>query len=1022
MAKSLTIKFKNQQFQTDAARAVTDVFRGQRNQAMVEFTQDMGTDNGGFFDVVGFRNQPLTVPADALLENIRAIQMPAQLKPSETINVKDLRLTIEMETGTGKTYTYIKTMFELNKIYGWSKFIIVVPSVAIREGVKRSFEIMSEHFASEYGKRIQSFIYDSKQLTKIDQFASDSGLHVMIINTQAFAARGEDARRIYMKLDSFRSRKPIDVIAATRPILIIDEPQSVLGADRNNATREKLKEFKSLFTLLYSATHRAGDIVNMVYRLDAMDAYNKKLVKKIFVKGVEQKGSTATNGYLCLEAIELSSGNPRARIRFEQKTKSGIKQIVRTVDEKFDIYANSGELEEYRNGYRIERIDGFRRVIRLLNGQELAENDMVGAVNTALVRRTQIRETILSHIEKERQLFKRGIKCLSLFFIDHVDNYRIYNTGGGTSKGEFAQIFEEEYNDIVGSLQLKFADDPDYIAYLKRFTAEQVHNGYFSKDKKGHFKQPSATELRNESSNDAEAYDLIMRDKERLLSFDEPTRFIFSHSALKEGWDNPNVFQICTLKDSDNNTKKRQEMGRGMRLCVNKEGERQDESVLHGGVFEVNALTIIASESYSNFAGKLQTEIAEAVGDRPIKVTPSLFEGMLVTDARGEQKKLDNLESSFLFAALAGKGYVNKQGQLTQKYHDDKKQLSLDFGDDFNEYKKDIEKRLDAVFNPEAVKPEDARHTKEAHFDQKKFSSKQFQDMWKKINQQTYYTVDFKTAELIEKAVIALDHHLVVSEIRIEVVEGTLGDEIKSKAKLQQGEAMKVSGTHTENVRELIGSRVKYDLIGKLVESTGLTRHAIVTILQKISPKTFLQFQSNPEEFIIKAGNIINECKAIAVIEHVKYHKLNQEFDSDIFSASALKGRLGVNAMESQKSLYDLVVVDSKGIEMDFANQLETRNEVAVYTKLPNGFYINTPVGHYNPDWAVVFHEGSDIKHIYFVAETKGYDKDSLKDYRRAESVKIECASRHFATISDSNVTYDVVKSYDELWDIITKD
>ena len=1017
----MKLRFKNQQFQTDAARAVTDVFRGQRNQAMVEFTQDMGTENGSFFGVVGFRNQPLTVPADALLENIRAIQMSAQLKPSETIDVKDLRLTIEMETGTGKTYTYIKTMFELNKLYGWSKFIIVVPSVAIREGVKRSFEIMSEHFASEYGKRIQSFIYDSKQLTKIDQFASDSGLHVMIINTQAFAARGEDARRIYMKLDSFRSRKPIDVIAATRPILIIDEPQSVLGADHNNATREKLKEFKSLFTLLYSATHRAGDIVNMVYRLDAMDAYNKKLVKKIFVKGVEQKGSTATNGYLCLEAIELSSGNPRARIRFEQKTKSGIKQVVKTVDEKFDIYANSGELEEYRNGYRIERIDGFRRVIRLLNGQELAENDMVGAVNTALVRRTQIRETILSHIEKERQLFKRGIKCLSLFFIDHVDNYRIYNAGGGTSKGEFAQIFEEEYNDIVGSLQLEFADEPEYIDYLKRFSAEQVHNGYFSKDKKGHYVQPKAKELR-EGSNDAEAYDLIMRDKERLLSFEEPTRFIFSHSALKEGWDNPNVFQICTLKDSDNTTKKRQEVGRGMRLCVNKEGERQDESVLHGGVFEVNALTIIASESYSNFATRLQTEIADAVGDRPIKVTPSLFEGMLVTDARGEQKKLDNLESSFLFAALAGKGYVNKQGQLTQKYHDDKKQLSLDFGDDFNEYKKDIEKRLDAVFNPEAVKPEDARHTKEAHFDQKKFSSKQFQDMWKKINQQTYYTVDFKTAELIEKAVIALDHHLIVSEIRIEVVEGTLGDEIKSKAKLQQGEAMKVSGTHTENVRELIGSRVKYDLIGKLVESTGLTRHAIVTILQNISPKTFLQFQSNPEEFIIKAGNIINECKAIAVIEHVKYHKLNQEFDSDIFSASALKGRLGVNAMESQKSLYDLVVVDSKGIEMDFANQLETRNEVAVYTKLPNGFYINTPVGHYNPDWAVVFHEGSDIKHIYFVAETKGYDKDSLKDYRRAESVKIECASRHFATISDSNVTYDVVKNYDELWNIITKD
>ncbi len=1021
MAKTLTLKFKNQQFQTDAARAVTDVFRGQPNQAMVEFTMDMGTDSNDFFDVVGLRNHEMKVHQDQLRENIRAIQMQQQLKPSETIDTSDLRLTIEMETGTGKTYTYIKTMFELNKLYGWSKFIIVVPSVAIREGVARSFEIMSEHFAAEYGKRIQSFIYDSKQLTKIDQFASDSGLHVMIINTQAFAARGEDARRIYMKLDSFRSRKPIDVIASTNPILIIDEPQSVLGADKKNATREKLKEFNALFTLLYSATHRADDIVNMVYRLDAMDAYNKKLVKKIFVKGVEQKGSTATNGYLCLEAIELSTGNPRAHIRFEQKTKSGIRQVVKTVGEKFDIYANSGELEEYRNGYRIERIDGFRRIIRLLNGQELAENDMLGAVNTALVRRTQIRETILSHIEKERQLFKRGIKCLSLFFIDHVDNYRIYNTGGGTSKGELAQIFEEEYNNIVGSLQLEIEDDPEYIAYLKRFTAEQVHNGYFSKDKKGHFKQPSATELRNESSNDAEAYDLIMRDKERLLSFDEPTRFIFSHSALKEGWDNPNVFQICTLKDSDNTTKKRQEVGRGMRLCVNKEGDRQDESVLHGGVFEVNALTIIASESYSNFAAGLQSEIAEAVADRPVKVTPSLFEGMLVTNARGEQKNLNDDDAQDLLFTLRMKNYITKQGQLTQQYYDDKKQGALDLGE-YNEYRDDIVKRLDAVFNPDAIKPQDARRAKEAHFDKKKFSSKQFQDMWKKINQQTYYTVDFKTDELIEKAVFALNHHLVVSEIRIEVVEGTLGDKIKNKEKLQQGEAMKISGTHTQNVRELIGCRVKYDLIGKLVENTGLTRRAIVTILQKISPRTFLQFQSNPEEFIIKAGNIINECKAVAVIEHVKYHKLNKEFDSDIFSASALKGKLGVNALESQKSLYDLVVVDSAGIEMNFANELEKRSEVAVYTKLPNGFYINTPVGHYNPDWAVVFREGSDIKHIYFVAETKGYDKDSLKDYRRSENVKIECARRHFATISDSHVTYDVVKNYDDLWYIITKD
>ena len=1019
----MKLKFKHQQFQIDAARAVTDVFQGQPNQSMQEFTHDMGRSVDGsqdMFDVVGFRNQPVRVMTQQLLKNLWAIQTPAQLKPSEEVLLNDMRLTIEMETGTGKTYTYIKTMFELNRLYGWSKFIIVVPSIAIREGVSRSFEIMSEHFAAEYGKRIQSFIYDSKQLTKIDQFASDANMHVMIINTQAFAARGEDARRIYMKLDAFRSRRPIDVIAATNPILIIDEPQSVLGADRNNATRTKLKEFKPLFTLLYSATHRAGDIVNMVYRLDAMDAYNKKLVKKITVKGIEQKGTTATNGYLYLESIELSEGNPKARIGFDKKGASSVKQVTQLVGDGFDIYQQSGGLEEYKNGYRVESIDGYAHTIRLLNGTILHEGEMIGRVNDVYVRRHQIRETILSHIQKERKLFKMGIKCLSLFFIDHVDNYRIYKTGGETEKGLYAQMFEEEYNDIVGQLQLEFADDPAYVAYLKNYKAEEVHNGYFSRDRKGNFVQPSATELRNESSNDASAYDLIMKDKERLLSFEEPTRFIFSHSALKEGWDNPNVFQICTLKDSDNQTKKRQEVGRGMRLCVNSKGERQDESVLHGTVFDVNELTVIASESYNSFASKLQTEIAEAVADRPQKVQPSLFKNMVVTNASGEQKKLDEDDAQDILYVMRMKGYVTKQGQLTQQYHDDKNEGTLDFGNDYNDYKEDIVKRLDSIFNPDSVKPEDARKVREAKFDQQRFARKEFQDLWRKINQQTYYTVDFKTEDLIKRAIVELDAHLQVSEIKIQVVTGTM-KEIKSRQQLLEGGAMVARESETEHVHELVGEGVKYDLIGKLVEATGLTRLAIVSILKKISPKTFNQFKANPEEFIIKAGNIINQCKAIAVVEHVQYHKLNQEFDSDIFSAATLKGKLGVNALESAKSLYDIVVVDSKGIEMNFAKELEIQNEVAVYTKLPGGFYINTPVGHYNPDWAIVFKEGTDIKHIYFVAETKGYSDDEVTDYRETERVKIECAKRHFDTISSSAVNYGVVKNYEELMNVVTK-
>lgn len=1019
----MKLKFKNQQFQTDAARAVTDVFRGQRNQSMVEFTHDMGRSVDGeqsFFDVVGFRNQPVTVPAGQLLENIRAIQMPAQLKPSETIDTNDLRLTIEMETGTGKTYTYIKTMYELNKLYGWSKFIIVVPSIAIREGVCRSFEIMSEHFAAEYGKRIQSFVYDSSQLTKIDQFASDSNMHVMIINTQAFAARGEDARRIYMKLDAFRSRKPIDVIAATNPILIIDEPQSVLGADRHNATRNRLKEFKPLFTLLYSATHRVDDIENMIYRLDAMDAYNKKLVKKISVMGIQQKGTTATNGYLYLSEIVLSEGNPQARIGYDKKTGMGIKQVMELASDGFDIYQKSGGLEEYAGGYRIEAggIDGFNRCIRLMNGQTLYEGDIIGAVNEKALRRAQIHETIKAHIEKERKLFKLGIKCLSLFFIDHVDNYRIYEAGGQTVKGIFAEMFEEEYNNIVGALQLTMDDAPEYIAYLKSFTAEHVHNGYFSRDKKGHFIQPKATELRNESSNDVSAYDLIMKDKEKLLSFAEPTRFIFSHSALKEGWDNPNVFQICTLKDSDNLTKKRQEVGRGMRLCVNKDGERQDENVLHGRVFEVNELTVIASESYNSFAVKLQTEIAEAVADRPIKVNKELFIGLLVTNARGEQHKLDDDEAQDLWFQLRMRNYIDKKGTLLPEYHDTKQSGFLNFGE-YQEYRDDIIKVLENVFNPEKTKPEDKRKTREQHFDKQKFQRKEFQDLWRKINHQTYYTVDFKTDELIEKSVVQLDRHLHVSEISITVTGGTLGDKIDSRKNLAEGTAMKQTGTATRKVHEAIGSNVKYDLIGKLVENTGLTRRTIVDILKKISPNTFNMFKVNPEEFIIRASNIINDCKAVAVIEHVKYHKMDKQFESDIFSGSSLKGQLGVNAIQSELSLYDLVVVDSK-IEMNFAQELEKRKEeVAVYTKLPGGFYINTPAGHYNPDWAIVFKESPDVKHVYFVAETKGALEES--QLRETEKTKIECARKHFATIADASIKYDVVRNYDDLRNIITQ-
>ena len=1024
----MKLKFKHQTFQRDAAHAVTDIFVGQRKSDGFAYRFDEGRTNSQQTrinaELTAFRNEPIMLDRDSLVQNIREIQMSQDLEPITGIVGEGLNFTIEMETGTGKTYTYIKTMYELNKIYGWSKFIIVVPSIAIREGVVKSLEIMQDHFAEEYGKRMEYFVYNSDNLTKIDSFALDPSLHVMVINTQAFNARGENARRFTSRSDKgFGYRIPRDVIAATNPILIIDEPQSVLGADRNNATRQKLKEFNPLFSLLYSATHRKDDIYNQVYRLDAIDALNKKLVKKIEVLGVKQQGSTATNGFLYLDKIVPGKNGaaPQARISFDVKTSSSTKQITKLVGEGFNLFENSGELEEYRHGYIIDRIDGVNGNIHLLNDTTLTEGEMVGSVNEELIRRIQIRETIRAHIERERSLYPKGIKVLSLFFIDHVENYRIYEAGG-TKLGRFAEIFEEEYIRVMQEMQPTFADE-QYLRYVSSIDVGKTHQGYFSRDKKGNFVN-SKVERGTTDSADVDAYTLIMKDKEALLSLDprvkgSQVRFLFSHSALKEGWDNPNVFQICTLKNSDNENKKRQEVGRGMRLCVNQQGERQDEDLLGSAVFDTNILTIIASESYEDFSKGLQDEIAQAISTRPIIVTANLFDGKTIVFASGEKKTLSTSQAVEVHEELISNGYV-KKGKLTQKYFEDKKQGTLDFGD-YNDAKESIVSVLDKVFNPDAIKVDNARKHREAKFDENKFKKKEFQELWKRINTRTFYTVDFETDELIKNSIKAIDDNLSVTEIRIVVGSGTL-ESIRDKESLQAGTAMTAGKVRTIHVNEAVGDNVKYDLVGRLVESSGLTRKAIVEILTGIKPGTFHQFKLNPEEFIIKVGKIIEEVKAIAVIKHIEYHKLDDTFDESIFTESTIRGKLGENAIESVKSLYDLVVVDSVGTEKPFAEQLERQEDVEVYTKLPRGFYINTPMGHYNPDWAIVFREGS-VKHIYFVAETKGKTDLEVKsaNLRGVEDSKIECARRHFASISGENIKFGVVSSYGELSQLITK-
>ncbi len=1010
----MRLQYRHQKFQADAARAVVDVFAGQPYLTPT-YMMDRGSGNYQIGvneerDFTGFSNQRIVpeLSDQRILEQLNKIQRANQIKPSDKLEgrANGYNLTIEMETGVGKTYTYIKTMFELNKHYGWSKFIVVVPSVAIREGVYKSFEMTQEHFAEEYGKKIRFFIYNSAQLTEIDRFASDSSINVMIINSQAFNAKGKDARRIYMKLDEFRSRRPIDIIAKTNPILIIDEPQSVEGKQ----TRERLKEFHPLLTLRYSATHKSDSIYNMVFRLDAMEAYNRRLVKKIAVKGITESGSTATDSYLYLESINLSKSDPTATLQFEVKMASGApKKKSRIVKIGDNLYDYSGGLEEYRNGFVVKQVDGRDDSVEFINGIKIFAGDVIGAVDEVQLRRIQIRETILSHIQRERQLFYKGIKVLSLFFIDEVANYREYDTAGQPVNGKYAAMFEEEYEDIIGSMQLAIGDD-EYLRYLQSIPAAKTHAGYFSVDGKGKMVN-SKLGRKETTSDDVSAYELIMKNKELLLDRDparSPVRFIFSHSALREGWDNPNVFQICTLKQSGSDVRKRQEVGRGLRLCVNQSGERMDTNVLGNDVHNINILTVIASESYDSFAKGLQTEMAEAVADRPRAVTVELFVGKSIKDEHGNEQVIDQATASAIHFDMIVNGYIDRKGALTDKYYEDKANGEIKVAEEVADSAASVLAIIDSIYDERSMQPENARSNNiELQVDEDKLAMPEFKALWSRINAKSVYIVDFDTEELIQKAIAALNSKLRVSKIYFQVETGAM-TAIQSKEELLSGASFVKEESASYGVTMTANSNVKYDLIGKLVDETGLTRKALVAILKGIQSAVFSQFKDNPEEFIVKASALINDEKATAVIEHITYDVLDDHYGTDVFTDPTIKGRLGVNAMKAQKHLYDHIVYDSTG-ERDFAADLDTNTNVAVYVKLPDGFYIATPVGHYNPDWAIAFYEGS-VKHIYFVAETKGSMRSM--QLRLIEQSQIHCAREHFKAISGDGVVYDVVDSY----------
>ncbi len=1025
----MKIKYKNQLYQTAAVEAVLDCFKGQPKVEPYHYRIDPGRQKDpriGLED--GFKNNDIQLDDATLLKNIQAVQKARHLRVSKVLsdftklNGKGIRkpvkssynpgakinLDIEMETGTGKTYCYIKTMFEMNKWFGWSKFIIMVPSIAIREGVQNSFRSTAEHFAQDFEKKARFFIYNSRCLHELESFSSDANINAMIINIQSFNARGADNRRIYDELDEFQSRRPIDVLSANRPILILDEPQKMEG----KATLEALPKFKPLMILRYSATHRTQHC--QVHRLDALDAYNQKLVKKIAVHGIQTRGISGTKAYLFLEGIEISTKAPVARIEMEVKLKSGeIKRQLKRLACGENLYTVSNGLDQYR-GYTISQIDANQDTVEFINGKKLFAGEAIGDVGENDIRRIQIRETIKAHLDKEKHLFTQGIKVLSLFFIDEVKKYRDYEQED--ERGEYARAFEREYEMLREEYLSERKTNKAYQDYLVGIDPAKTHNGYFSIDKKGRMTNPNVKRRGVEKgiSDDITAYDLILRNKEQLLSFEEPTRFIFSHSALREGWDNPNVFVMCMLKHSDSNISRRQEIGRGLRISVDQHGKRNDHPEM---VHEINVLSVIVSESYKDFVGGLQTEIAETLVERPRKADMAYFKGKFIQTAEGSSIMITQKMATQIYQYLVKNEFVDDTDEITDTYHQAK--IAGEFPDmgKLEPYRRQIIELIDSVLDASKLpKIDDGRKPKNNPLNDN-FKKKEFQRLWSRINRKAVYQVDFDSRELVEKCIDALNKQLKVPSLQYTIKVGTQKDELTDTL-VQEHDSFTVMNVSTKRGSQA-RSLVKYDLLGKIAENSQITRATVADILSESTPKVFKQFMKNPECFITEVSRIIKEEKATMVVERLVYNEINGCYDVDIFTANQT-GQDFSRATERLKNhVYDFVITDSL-VERNFAKNLDTSNEVTVYAKLPRGFLIPTPVGDYNPDWAISFKAGSH-RHIYFVAETKG-DLSSLT-LRAIEDIKIKCARKFFDKISqqvdEDSIKYAVVTDYDDLINLI---
>ena len=1019
----MKFKFTIQPYQTEAVDSVVGVFAGQPFNDLFTYRREVhierDTTNYTRSDEdlhTGFANAKVRLNAAQLLENIHRMQARNNIKQSTNLTNKGLgvcSLDVEMETGTGKTYVYIKTLFELNKQYGWTKFIVVVPSIAIREGVRKSFETMQDHFMEYYGKKARFFVYDSKNLAEIDNFSQSADINVMIINIQAFNARGKDARRIRTELDDFGSRMPIDVIKANRPIVILDEPQKMGGS----ATQESLKEFNPLFCLNYSATHRQHH--DLVYVLDALDAYNKQLVKRIEVKGFNLNTLPGTDSYLFLESIVISPKKPpMARLEFEISRDTGVKRVTRLLAVDDDLFVLSKNMDQYR-GYHVSEIDPIGKTVSFTNGAMIHVGEAVKDLSEKNIRRIQIRETIRSHFEKEKALFGEGIKVLSLFFIDQVAKYRRYDEDGNEVNSEYGEIFEQEYADILNEYLTLF--DTPYEQYLRGIEVHQTHAGYFSIDKKG-CKVDSSLRRGSDESDDISAYDLILKDKERLLSFENPVRFIFSHSALREGWDNPNVFQICVLKHGGASpTQKRQEVGRGLRLCVNQNGDRMDADTLGSRVQQVNLLTVIAADGYRDFVADLQRGIRDDLYERPTKATAEYFIGKtLVID--GSAITVSEKQGKDLYRYLIKNDYIDEDDKVTDKYRaDSANSILASMPESCSGIADGLHALVRSIFDEHALDDmiSNGHDTKiQENTLNENFYKKEFQALWNCINHRFAYTVDFDSEELIRKAITHIDNQLFVTKLQYIVISGRQETNWDS-GKLESGTGFAAESRKTYDLEQAAGSQVRYDLVGKIAAGTKLTRRTAAKILAGIHPAKFALFRDNPEEFIPKVIRLIQEQKATLIVEQISYNQTEDTYDSAIFTAE--KNSDFSRAYRAKKNVQDYVFADGyakdgNSVERRFAENMDLADEVCVYAKLPKGFAIPTPVGNYSPDWAIAFHKGT-VKHLFFIAETKG-TMETLH-LRPIEEAKIQCAKKLFSALSSCDVVYHTVDSYQNLLNVM---